>query len=120
MSWKVGKQPTTVVSAEALNTIEHNAASRTGHAEVAHYGGFLIAESVPPELAPLIATLPDLIAAVNDCLTQNGGPVAGEEDDPESEDGSAWSYVMVRRVDFDALATAWRKATGTPEPSQRT
>lgn len=60
--------------------------------------------------AILIAAAPELEIAAKECLKNNGGPI----DADDTVDGQA--YIMVRRVDFDALEAAWKKATGLTPP----
>lgn len=56
--FKLGTHHGTVVSKGPCAEIHRN--NRSGHADLKYYGGYLVAESVPPELVPLLTAAPKL------------------------------------------------------------
>ena len=77
--WRLGKYNSAVVAdtkpayrvAHAL-LIGNETVEESDRSEIAHYGGHLIAESICPEDAPLIAAAPDLYAALDEALAGDG------------------------------------------------
>jgi len=71
--WKVGKQKTTVVSTHPVDD------QIPGSDSTEYYGGYLVAESVAPSRAPLLAASPKLYKALKELVrcVRGGDQTAG-------------------------------------------
>lgn len=66
-TWKPGQHHMTVVSDKPCATV-HAPAAVTGHNDTGYYGGYLVAESIPPELVPVIVAAPDLHTVLTELI----------------------------------------------------
>lgn len=66
--FKPGTRHGSVVSEGPCAEVHRN--NKSGHADLKYYGGYLVAESVPPEFVPLLAAAPYLLEALKELVEQ--------------------------------------------------
>lgn len=105
MTWKAGECGGSVVSETPCAACHQD--GKTGHADTAYYGGYLVAESVPPELIPMITAAPDMLEA----LKAAGNALLHVECD--CRDNLEWTCFKCAAL--KKINTARAKATGQPQ-----